>query len=178
MSLCIKAGLLLTSALVGSGEPTRIEDFRLDLTPAETADGQALQTRAIASQAYVYQLPAFFHLRQLREFIQGREYTSPEETPLGGWILVRDLSTPKTANTMPYVDTLCGASYLLLEKQGPVVLTVPEITDRYYAVVLHSPASRFSANWPSNGRRTSTCEPGGAAWKSVTAGCEPPSRRG
>lgn len=115
----------------------RIEDFRLDLTPAEADAGQALQERAVASQAYLYQLPAFLHIRQLSEYIQGREYSAPGEPPLGGWVLVRDLSTPKTTNTMPNVDTLYGAAYLWLEKQGPVVLTVPEITDRYYSVVLH-----------------------------------------
>ncbi len=128
---------LLMARLFAAAQQPRIEDFRLDLTPPETAAGQALQMRAVASQAYLYQLPAFLHLRQLSEYIQGREYCAPGETPLGGWVLVRNLSTPKPVNTMPNVDTLYGAAYVWLEKQGPVVLTVPEITDRYYSVVLH-----------------------------------------
>jgi hypothetical protein len=117
--------------------PPLIENFRLDLTSEEIAQGRALQTRAVAAQAYLYQLPAFLHFRQIGEFIQGREYMAPGETPLGGWVLVRDLSTPKTINTMPNVDTLYGATFVWLEKQGPVVITVPEIKDRYYSVALH-----------------------------------------
>jgi hypothetical protein len=35
------------------------------------------------------------------------------------------------------VDTLYGASYLLLDKQGPVVLTVPPIPGRFYSIALH-----------------------------------------
>lgn len=118
-------------------EPPLIESFRLDLTAHEIAQGRALQVRSAASQAYLYQLPAFLHFRQIGEFIQGREYLAPGETPLGGWVLVRDLSTPKTINTMPNVDTLYGAAFVWLDKQGPVVITVPEIKDRYYSVALH-----------------------------------------
>ena len=62
--------------LVGTApaEPPLIEQFRLDLTPAEVLSGEALQARSVATQAYLYQLPSFLHLRQLGEFIQGREY--------------------------------------------------------------------------------------------------------
>ncbi len=131
----LAASLLLLGTV--HAEPPLIEAFRLDLSPAAIEQGHSLQTRAIASQAYLYQLPAFLHLRQIGEFLQGRDHLAPGQTPLGGWMLVRDLSTPKTTNTMPNVDTLYGAAYLWLEKQGPVVLTVPEIKDRYYSVALH-----------------------------------------
>lgn len=126
--------LLLGSA---HAEPPLIEQFRLDLTPAEVLSGVALQSCSVATQAYLYLLPSFLHLRQLGEFIKGREHMSPGETPLGGWVIVRDLSTPETTNTMPNVDTLYGASYVWLEKQGPVVLSVPRIDERYYSVAIH-----------------------------------------
>ena len=87
-------------------------------------------------QAYLYNFPAFLSLRQLTEFIQGRQYFAPEECPLGGWFLVREFSTPKTATVSPNVDTLYGASYVLLDEQGPVVLSVPPIPGRYYSIQL------------------------------------------
>jgi hypothetical protein len=62
---------------------------------------------------------------------------APGECPLGGWFLVRKLSDPTTNTVSPNVDTLYGATYLLLDKQGPVVLTVPPIPDRFYSVALH-----------------------------------------
>lgn len=76
------------------------------------------------------------HLRQLTEFIQGRRYFAPDECPLGGWALMREPATPATTIVSPNVDTLYGASYLLLDKQGPVVLSVPPIPGRYYSVTL------------------------------------------
>ena len=59
------------------------------------------------------------------------------EPPIGGWVLVRTLSDPTTDNRFPNVDTLYGAAYLLLEEHGPVVLTLPPISDRYFSVALH-----------------------------------------
>ena len=114
-----------------------IEDFRVDLSSAEIATAEATNLRAIASQAYLYALPAFLHMRQLTEFIQGRRYFAPDVPPIGGWILVRKLSDPKTDNRYPNVDTLYGAAYLLLAEHGPVVLTLPPIPDRYFSVALH-----------------------------------------
>ena len=114
-----------------------IEDFRVDLSSAEIATAEATNLRAIASQAYLYALPAFLHMRQLTEFIQGRKYFAPDVPPIGDWILVRKLSDPKTDNRYPNVDTLYGAAYLLLADHGPVVLTLPPIPDRYFSVALH-----------------------------------------
>lgn len=117
-------------------QPPRVEDFRSDDTPAEIAAAEAAHTHSIAQQAYLYAFPAFLHMRQLTEFIQGRSYFAPDECPLGGWVLVRELSTPSTSTVSPNVDTLYGVSYLLLDQQGPVVLNVPPIPGRYYSVAL------------------------------------------
>jgi hypothetical protein len=121
-------------------EPTtlpRIEDFRADLTSEEIRAAEARNARSIAMQAYLQAFPAWLHMRQLTEFIQGRQYMAPGECPLGGWFLMRKLSDPTTSTVSPNVDTLYGASYVLLDKQGPVVLTVPPIPDRFYSVALH-----------------------------------------
>lgn len=115
----------------------RIEDFRSDLTPDEIRAAEAANARAIALQAYLQAFPAWLHMRQLTEFIQGRQVMAPGECPLGGWFLVRKLSDPTTSTVSPNVDTLYGASYLLLDKQGPVVLTVPPIPGRFYSIALH-----------------------------------------
>jgi hypothetical protein len=114
----------------------RIEEFRSDLTSEQIAAAEAENRRAVAMQAYLYAFPAFLNMRQLTEFIQGRTYFAPGECPLGGWVLMRELSTPQTTTVSPNVDTLYGASYLLLDKQGPVVLHVPPIPGRYYSVAL------------------------------------------
>ncbi|MGL4648559.1 MAG: DUF1254 domain-containing protein [Caldilineaceae bacterium] len=114
----------------------RIEDFRSDLTLAQIHEGYARQTRALAMQSYLHAFPAFLHMRQLTEFIQGRQFMAVDEPPLGGWFLMRALSNAQTDNTSPNVDTLYGATFLLLDRQGPVVLSVPPIPERYYSVAL------------------------------------------
>jgi hypothetical protein len=119
-----------------SSQLPRIEDFRSDLSRDLVAAAEAVNVCALAMQAYLQAFPAFLHMRQLTEFIQGRSYFAPNECPLGGWVLMRALSDPQTTTVSPNVDTLYGASYLLLDRQGPVVLNVPPIPDRYYSVAL------------------------------------------
>jgi hypothetical protein len=114
----------------------RIEDFRTDLDATAVAAGEAANTRSIAAQAYLSAFPSFLHLRQLSEYLAGRRMMAPGESPLGGWFLMRALSTPEVTTVSPNVDTLYGAAYLLLREQGPVVLRVPPIRDRYYSIVL------------------------------------------
>jgi hypothetical protein len=114
----------------------RIEDFRTDLDAAAVAAGEAANTRSIAMQAYLSAFPSFLHLRQLSEYLAGRRMMAPEEPPLGGWFLMRAISTPEVTTVSPNVDTLYGAAYLLLRELGPVVLRVPAIRDRYYSVAL------------------------------------------
>ena len=104
-----------------------MEDSQTDYTREQVLAAEALNTHTLAMQAYLQAFPAFLHMRQLTEFIQGRKYFAPTECPLGGWVLMRDLATPKTTTVSPNVDTLYGASYLLLDQQGPVVLSVPPI---------------------------------------------------
>jgi hypothetical protein len=114
----------------------RIEDFRTDLDATAIAAGDAANTRSIAAQAYLSAFPSFLHLRQLSEYLAGRRMMASGEPPLGGWFLMRALSTPEVTTVSPNVDTLYGAAYLLLREHGPVVLRMPPIRDRYFSVVL------------------------------------------
>lgn len=130
--------LLVLAAASGADADTlpRIEDFRADLPQQDIAADREDRVRSWASLAYVWGFPAFLNYRQATEFKQGRKLLAPDEEPFGGWTLVRSLSTPETDNTLPNVDTLYGASYLRLDLQGPVVLELPAIKDRYFSVAV------------------------------------------
>jgi hypothetical protein len=130
--------LFLMALAASAADPTfqRIEEFRQDLTPVAIAEAEADRTRALASEAYLWGIPAFLHFRQATEIKQSRKLIAPNEEPFGGWVLLRQLATPATDNAMPNVDTLYGANYVHLAKQGPVILEVPAITDRYFSVTM------------------------------------------
>jgi hypothetical protein len=129
---------LFSTAAAAQNDAPRIEDFRADMAAAEVEAATARDARALASQAYLWGLPAFLHFRQTTEITQARRAVAPDQEPFGGWILLRNLATPNDrGNVLPNVDTLYGASYALLDKQGPVVLSVPRIKGRYYSVALH-----------------------------------------
>ena len=119
-----------------SEELPRVEDYRADLTAEEISEAKIRNTRSIAMQAYLHAFPAFLHMRQLTEFLQGRQYMAPHENPLGGWFLMRKLADTTTTTVSPNVDTLYGATYVFLDQQGPMVLSVPAIPDRYYSVAI------------------------------------------
>jgi len=121
---------------ITSDELPRIEDYRANLTLEEVAAANAAKTRSIAMQAYLHAFPAFLHMRQLTEFIQGRQYTAPGEPVLGGWFLMRKLADTTTTTVSPNVDTLYGATYVFLDQQGPMVLRVPPVPDSYYSVAI------------------------------------------
>jgi len=139
LGITIRLTRLIEGIPVANDNPAvrLVEAFRVDLSIQEIRDAELRACRSIAYQAHLYALPAFLHMRQLTEFIQGRTYLSPEEPPIGGWVLVRKLSDPETDNRFPNVDTLYGAAYLMLAEHGPVVLSVPPIRDRYFSVALH-----------------------------------------
>ena len=119
-----------------AAELPRIEDFRADLSAAEIEAARAMRTRNLAAQAYIWGIPAFLHFRQATEFKRARLFMAPNEEPFGGWILMRDLATPAVNNALPNVDTLYGASYVRLDKQGPVILSTPAVRGRYFSVAI------------------------------------------
>jgi hypothetical protein len=117
-----------------AGDLPRVEDFNINLPAHQIAAARSDYIRSLSALAYVWGIPAFLNFRQATEFKRARQLMVPEEEPFGGWVLTRALSTPETSNALPNVDTLYGASYLRLDLQGPVVLEIPPIRDRYYSV--------------------------------------------
>lgn len=136
--VALVSALLLFHGLAFAQADNRIEDFRTSSSGADILDAEARNARSLASQAYLWGLPAFLNFRQTTEIKQARLAIAPQEEPFGGWVLLRDLATSRErANVMPNVDTLYGAAYIILDKQGPVVISVPAIRDRYYSIALH-----------------------------------------
>lgn len=134
------SALLIASTSASAQQPTdpRVEDFRTDLPKTEIEAAEGRNLRALASQAYLWGIPLFLHYRQASEIRQARRHVAPAEEPFGGWFLLRNLASPADkGNVLPNVDTLYGASYLALDKQGPVVLSLPAIKGRYYSIALH-----------------------------------------
>lgn len=117
-----------------AGELPRVEDFDISLPADQVAVARTDYIRSLAALAYVWGIPAFLNFRQATEFKQARQHIAPGEESFGGWVLTRALSTPETSNALPNVDTLYGVSYLRLDLQGPVVLEIPPIRERYYSV--------------------------------------------
>lgn len=131
--------LLLCTSLVTvatAHELPRVEAYRLDLDAHAIKAARAGTARALASQIYSLDLPAFMNMAQLYSYCQARLAIAPKEEPLGGWLLLRDLATPSITTAMPNVDTLYGAAYLRLDLQGPVVLSLPAVSGRYVSVAI------------------------------------------
>ncbi|MEO0056888.1 MAG: hypothetical protein RIT17_324, partial [Pseudomonadota bacterium] len=77
--------LLALAAATTTPAYQRIEEFRQDLTATEIAEAEADRTRALASEAYLWGIPAFLHFRQATEIKQSRKLIAPNEEPFGGW---------------------------------------------------------------------------------------------
>lgn len=138
LKTCILAtGMFALAGALEAASRERVEDFRSNLNGEQIAAAQAVRTRALSSSAYIWGIPPFLNLRLASEFKLARRAMSVDEEPFAGWMLVRNLSTPAIENAMPNVDTLYGASFVLLDRQGPVVLSIPEVRERYYSVALH-----------------------------------------
>ena len=78
--------LTLGSAMAAESGSPRIEDFDVNLPAGEITSSRADYSRSIATQAYIWGIPAFLNFRQATEFKQGRQHLSPDEEPFGGWV--------------------------------------------------------------------------------------------
>ncbi len=107
--------IALLSACSGSGAPAR--------SPGqEGADSQ--DTSAIAADAYVWGLPLVVTMRTLQTFAPA--------IGVNHLFAQQQLSDPSSRLVVaPNVDTLYEVAVLDL-RNGPLVLTVPEVRDRYY----------------------------------------------
>lgn len=89
-----------------------------------------------AALGYLYALPAYIHFKQRYQFLSNfTKYMGDRGNPFGQFLLVRQPASPRTTDVYPNCDTLYGATYLEL-RDTPMVLSVPDIPDRYYSLAL------------------------------------------
>jgi hypothetical protein len=89
---------------------------------------------AIARDAYVYTFPLYemYRVRYQAHYSQA----NPRRVPVNHFLHRRELADHTSRSvTTPNNDTLYSSSFLDLSR-GPLVLEVPEITDRYFSLAL------------------------------------------
>ena len=98
------------------------------------AQAQTEQTpEAIAEQAYIYGLQQAIFYGQRWIYTQNDTKDNIVYAGLNQFSWVRKQITPDYPVVTPNATTLYGAGFLDL-REGPVVIEVPEITDRYFSV--------------------------------------------
>jgi hypothetical protein len=106
-------------------------EARGDVVPAKAADRERY-ARALATEATVYGLPSVYQYAQM--VVQAIETSSPRYTGFDRWSHQRELATPAfDVFKTPNVDTLYSNAWLDLT-EGPVLIRVPPIRDRYYTL--------------------------------------------
>jgi hypothetical protein len=84
-----------------------------------------------AAQAYLYGYPLVYNLGEIAKFPAGKSTILPGHLPYNQFGPARELLDPAAKFVTPNNDTL----YLLAVAdvgQGPLVLHVPDTSDRYY----------------------------------------------
>ena len=90
----------------------------------------------MATAGYLYALPAYIDYVQRYVFLSTfRNHMGDKGSPFGQFLLLRTPASPDALDVMPNYDTLYGVSFLEL-KDLPMVLTVPDIPNRYYSFAL------------------------------------------
>lgn len=112
---------ILASACAGDGELSPAPSP----TPPAESTSPPQDAAAIAADAYVWGLPAVVTMRTMQ--------TLAPATGVNQLFPQKQLSDPTSRSVVaPNVDTLYDVAMIDL-RNGPLVLTVPEIKDRYYA---------------------------------------------
>lgn len=93
----------------------------------------AQKLEAVAEQAYVYGLQQAIYYGQRWTYTQNETKGNIVYAGLNQFSWVRKQITPDYPVVTPNATTLYGAGFLDL-RAGPVVIEVPEITDRYFSV--------------------------------------------
>jgi hypothetical protein len=100
-----------------------------------SADTAAQTPEAIAERAYLYGLQQAIFYGQRWIYTQNDAATNDIYSGLNRFFWVRKQITPDFPVVTPNATTLYGSGFLDL-RDGPVVIEVPEITDRYFSVQL------------------------------------------
>jgi hypothetical protein len=114
---------------------------------------------AIARDAYIWGFPLVMFGRYLDAYKQ-------QGNPLNQFLIQSALSTPSTPGGGPNIDTIYGYSWLDL-RDGPQILHVPDVGDRYYSIQL---IDMYSNCFAYVGRRATGTKAGayailGPGWK-------------
>lgn len=109
---------------------------------------------AVAERAYLYGLQQAIFYGQRWIYTQNDAETNDIYSGLNRFFWVRKQITPDFPVVTPNATTLYGSGFLDL-RDGPVVIEVPEITDRYFSVQIMDPYGifRIIVGSPFNGTK-------------------------
>lgn len=128
--------------------------FDASAPPDRVRAGEAARLRMAAALTWLALTPGFAFVRQRSNFILGWRAAAAAGTavgegesagavgtagvsPLGAWMMLPALTSPSTQTVLPMNDSLYGAAHLELDRQGPVVVSLPRDDDgRYYSVTV------------------------------------------
>lgn len=158
-------------------------EFNTDLATSGIEAARAAEARSLALWGYLLLRPGMEFIRQRSNFILGWQAAaeasgaltsgvsagavgSADRPPIGSWMILPDLTTPATQTVLPSNDALYGAAQLELDRQGPMVVTVPaNIDDRYFSVAVMDAhlnnVAHIGPRWTGNGATTVLLVPPG-----------------
>jgi hypothetical protein len=134
LAAAMTLGARIPAAAQQPWSPTTLDTGIDEATALQRMRGLGLQR---AELGYLYSVPPFLHLRQRYLWLLGMTRSAGGDTddPFGQFLLLRYPTSPQTTDPSPNNDTLYGASFVDLSS-GPVVLSVPDVPDRYYSVAM------------------------------------------
>lgn len=118
----LASALMAAVTVIGLALPTQAQPESTPQTP-----------ETVAERAYLYGLQQAIFYGQRWIYTQNDAETNIVYTGLNRFSWVRKQITPDYPVVTPNATTLYGAGFLDL-RAGPVVIEVPEITDRYFSV--------------------------------------------
>ncbi|MCM0612072.1 DUF1254 domain-containing protein [Marinobacter sediminum] len=121
---------------------------------AQAAPEAEQKPEAVAERAYLYGLQQAIFYGQRWIYTQNDAETNDIYSGLNRFFWVRKQITPDFPVVTPNATTLYGSGFLDL-RDGPVVIEVPEITDRYFSVQIMDPYGifRIIVGSPFNGTK-------------------------
>ena len=163
LSIMATTALLIASGCAKDGAAPSSQTATEAVTPKEAT--------AIAEEAYIYAIPMMENYRTM--YVQAIDRTAPGYgAPFNEFAHKTELLGPEFKDIVrPNNDTMYSFAWLDLRAQ-PIVITVPEIKDRYYSVQL---VDMFTHNFGYIGTRATGTEAGsyvvaGPQWEGTKPG--------